>query len=207
MRGPVEQRAPAYSALKQGGQSLHRRARRGEVVEPPARPVTFYTVDLLAFAPPDRLALRVACSAGAYIRSLAHDLGLALGAFGHLDLLRREQAGAFALTGAYDLPSIEQAGRQHRLADLLLPLGAGLTLPSVVGSDAEILRFAHGQNVELAATVAAADELVQVYDGAGNLAGIARRLDTAPASALAGQSLWKAEKWLSNALEAYADLR
>ncbi len=207
-RGPVEQRAPVYSALKQDGQSLHRRARRGEVVEPPARPVTFYAIDLLAYAPPDRVALRVACSAGAYIRSLAHDLGLALGTFGHLDLLRREQAGVFDLTGAHDLPSIEQAGRQDQLASLLLPLGAGLPLPKLVGDDDEIQRFAHGQNVELAAPVAGDAALMQVYDNAGNLAGIARRLDAPPAvDAPAAHSLWKAEKWLSNALETYADLR
>jgi tRNA pseudouridine55 synthase len=101
------------------------------VVEPPARPVNFYAIELLAFAPPDRLALRVACSAGAYIRSLAHDLGLALGTAGYLDLLRREAAGAFTLADAHDLSAIEQAGRTQQLAELLLPLGAGLPLPQL----------------------------------------------------------------------------
>lgn len=201
-RGAIEQRAPAYSALKQGGESLHRRARRGEVVEPPARPVTFYAIELLAFAPPDRLALRVACSAGAYIRSLAHDLGLALGSAGYLDLLRREGAGAFTLADAHDLNAIEQAGRTQQLADLLLPLGAGLPLPSHVADPDTIVRFGHGQSVELAAAAGGDADLLQIYDSAGDLAGIARRLEGTP-----DHSRWKAEKWLANALEAHADLR
>ena len=206
-RGAVEQRAPVYSAIKQGGESLHRRARRGEVVEPPARPVTFYAIDLLAFAPPDRLALRIVCSAGAYIRSLAHDLGQALGTAGYLDLLRRETAGAFTLADAHDLNAIEQAGRTQQLAELLLPLGAGLPLPSYIASDGENERFGHGQTVELPTYPAAGADLLQVRDSAGNLAGIARRLAGTP-----DHSRWKAEKWLANALganalETYADLR
>jgi tRNA pseudouridine55 synthase len=206
-RGAVEQQAPAYSALKQGGVSLHRRARRGETVEPPARPVNFYAIELLAFAPPDRLALRVACSAGAYIRSLAHDLGLALGTAGYLDLLRREAAGAFTLADAHDLSAIEQAGRTQQLAELLLPLGAGLTLPQYVADADALQRFGHGQTVELAPAVGEDADLIQVYDSAGDLAGIARRLMGTP-----DHSRWKAEKWLATALKAndpetYADLR
>jgi len=197
-RGQVAQRAPVYSALKQDGESLHRRARRGEEVAAPAREVTFYTIDLLAFAPPDRLALRVACSAGAYIRSLAHDLGLALGTRGYLDLLRREQAGAFDLAAAHTLPAIEQASQTSELPGLLLPLGAGLPLPRVTASDDAIQRLGLGQMAELDAE--AGGDLVQVYDSGGRLAGIARCMD-------AGAARWKAEKWLANALEAYADLR
>lgn len=202
-RGTIMQRAPVYSALKQDGESLHRLARRGAAVEAPLRPVTFYTIDLLAFAPPARVALRVVCSAGAYIRSLAHDLGMALGTRGHLDLLRRERAGAFDLTGAHELAAVEQVARRNELGALLLPMGAGLAFPRMVGSADEIKRLGYGQIVELPAPDPDA-EMLQIYDAAGSLAGIARRLDTAPAP---GHALWKAEKWLSNALEANADLR
>ena len=204
-RGVVEQRAPVFSALKQDGKSLHQRVRRGEAVVAPLRPVTFYSIDLLAFAPPDRIALRVTCSAGAYIRSLAYDLGLALDTVGHLALLRREQVGSFALAAAHDLPSIERIAGAGALSDLLLPLGANLPFPALTVDSATIQQFGHGQVVELAesATIAAIS-LLQVYDAAGQLAGIARRLD---GTTTADTARWKAEKWLANALESYADLR
>jgi tRNA pseudouridine55 synthase len=193
-RGSVLQSPPVYSALKQGGESLHRKARRGESVVVEPRPVTFYHLELVAWPTPDRLALRIVCSAGAYVRSLAHDLGKALGCYGHLAVLRREAAGPFTLAEAQPLATIEQAARQGQLAGLLLPPGYGLDLPRLTLDAETIRRLGFGQQVRLPATVAAAasTDLAQAYTQRGDLAGIVRRLEQGNHDAL-----WKAEKWFA----------
>ncbi|MBA3530322.1 MAG: tRNA pseudouridine(55) synthase TruB, partial [Ardenticatenales bacterium] len=87
-RGDIWQKPPIFSALKQGGEPLYKKARRGESVEIEARPVTIYNLVLTFWNPPE-VGLYVHCSKGTYIRSLAHDLGVALGVGGHLKALRR----------------------------------------------------------------------------------------------------------------------
>lgn len=195
--GSVLQSPPIYSALKQGGESVHRKARRGETVILPPRPVTFYQLDLLAFHAPNRLCLRLVCSAGTYVRSLAHDLGQALGTVGHLALLRREAAGPFTLEDAHTLPAIEAAAQQNRLHELLLPPGHGLGLPRLTVSSDVARRLGFGQKVVLdeqaVETLAAGDELAQAYDEHGHFLGIARSLGQADG----GGTVWKAEKWLA----------
>jgi tRNA pseudouridine55 synthase len=86
-RGPQLQVPPQYSAIKRGGQKAYEAARRGEYIELEARPVEFYEITLTAWQPPE-LTLEVHCSAGTYIRALAHDLGQALGCGAHLAGLR-----------------------------------------------------------------------------------------------------------------------
>ena len=78
-RGDILQRPPIYSALKQGGESLHRKARRGESVSIVARPITVHSLHLVDWIEPNRIQLRIRCSAGTYVRSLAHDIGQILG--------------------------------------------------------------------------------------------------------------------------------
>ena len=104
-RGTISQLAPAYSAVKVGGQPLYRRARSGEVVERPARTVTIYQLDLLDWRD-TRLELRVHCSSGTYIRSLAHDLGQKLGCGAFLAGLRRTDVGSFSLADAVPLSEL-----------------------------------------------------------------------------------------------------
>jgi tRNA pseudouridine55 synthase len=90
-QGELNQVPPMYSAIKQGGKKLYELARKGETVERPARRI-WMEVSLLDFVLPD-IQLGVACSPGTYIRSLAHDLGAALGLGGHLVALRRLRSG------------------------------------------------------------------------------------------------------------------
>jgi tRNA pseudouridine55 synthase len=104
-RGRISQRVPPYSAVKQGGQPLYKQARRGVAVDLPQREVTLYALELLAFESPF-LTLRVASSSGTYIRSLAHDLGMALGCGGHVTALRRVAAGRFTLADAVPLDTL-----------------------------------------------------------------------------------------------------
>jgi tRNA pseudouridine55 synthase len=192
--GTVLQSPPVYSALKQGGESVHRKARRGEEVVLQPRPVTFEQLDLLHFEPPGRIVLRVRCSAGAYIRSLAHDIGEALGTVAHLSRLRREAVGPFTLDQAHTLATIEQAADTGRWSELLLPMGYGLPMPTIRLDGASIQRFGFGQKVPLPAETPGHDaqpELAQALDHAGYLVGILRNLGPAQN----GGSLWKAEKW------------
>jgi len=98
-RGTVRQRPPAYSAVKVDGERAYRRARRGETVEPAERDVEIATLEVTTFAPPD-VEFRATVSAGTYLRSLARDIGAALGCGGHLVALRRTNVGPFRLEDA-----------------------------------------------------------------------------------------------------------
>jgi len=194
LRGVVAQQAPRFSAIKQEGKTLYRLARRGETVEPPTRTVTFSTIDLLSFTPPDRVTLRVECSAGAYIRSLAHDLGVALNTGAYLQALRRETVGAFTLAEAHSLEAIEAAGHAGQLDALLLPLGDRLPLPRHHLDQEALRRLGFGQIVVLPHTACEAERsLAAAVDDAGALVGIMRRLSAAEAQP---GWCWKAEKWL-----------
>lgn len=196
-RGEILQTPPAYSALKQGGESLHRKARRGESVTIEPRPITIHQLQLLAFIPPNQISLRIHCSAGAYIRSLAHDLGQALQSYGHLSLLRREAVGSFTLADAYSLAAMEAKAQVEALEELLLPLGYGLPMP-VIPLDAEaITRLGHGQKVTLPAPLGDDQAtLAKAIATDGALVGILHRLGEA--SADGNNALWKAEKWFAN---------
>lgn len=98
-RGTFAQRPPAYSAVKIAGERAYRRARRGEEVAPPARMVTVTLLELEDFAPPD-FRFRATVSGGTYLRSLARDVGEALGCGAHLAELTRTAVGPFALADA-----------------------------------------------------------------------------------------------------------
>ncbi|MDQ6747523.1 MAG: tRNA pseudouridine(55) synthase TruB [Candidatus Dormibacteraeota bacterium] len=108
-RGPQQQLPPIYSAVQQGGKRLYELARRGVEVERTPRPVTIYRLELLEYAPPS-LSLLVECSKGTYIRSLAHDLGEALGCGAYLSGLVRTRHGPFRIEDAMSLADLEVAG-------------------------------------------------------------------------------------------------
>lgn len=104
-RGPIQQKPPIYSAIKKDGQPLYKLARAGVEVDVPSRDVTIHALEILAIDLPD-VRLRVACSSGTYIRSLAHDLGEALGCGGHVIDLRRTAVGDFAAAAAVPLDAL-----------------------------------------------------------------------------------------------------
>jgi len=92
--GEIEQVPPAYSAVKMGGETLYRKARRGESVEAPARRVSVYRFDPVRVDPP-RFDFVVECSGGTYVRTLVADVGTSLGCGAHLAALRRTAIGPF----------------------------------------------------------------------------------------------------------------
>lgn len=106
-RGEVEQIPPLYSAVKIGGRPAYRYARKGEDVPRPSRNITVRRIELTSFDPP-RFALSVACSRGTYVRSLVHDLGVALGCFAHVCGLKRLKTGDFTLAQALSLTELEE---------------------------------------------------------------------------------------------------
>lgn len=106
-RGTIAQRAPAYSAVKVGGEPLYARARRGETVEAPTREVTVRTLQVESIEG-DRIALFIECSKGTYIRSLAFDVGRRLGCGAHCLRLERTRVGPFTLAEAAPLEDLEQ---------------------------------------------------------------------------------------------------
>ena len=94
--GEIEQRPPRYSAVKVDGERLYDLARRGQGVDAPMRKVKIYEIELQRYAWPD-VEIRVACAGGTYVRSIARDLGVALGAGGYLAELCRTESGGFQL--------------------------------------------------------------------------------------------------------------
>ncbi len=119
-RGEIMQVPPMYSALKVGGQKLVDMARRGEVIERQARPITVHRLEATRISDTD-WALDVICSAGTYIRTLCADIGAALGCGGAMAALRRVEAGGFSLNDAHLLNDLEALPMEDRLA-LLLPV-------------------------------------------------------------------------------------
>jgi tRNA pseudouridine55 synthase len=129
-RGEILQVPPMYSALKHQGQRLYDLARKGIEVEREARSVTIYELRLEAFDA-EGLELEVHCSKGTYIRSLADDLGRALGCGGSVESLRRTAVGALEVREAHTLEHLESLADEDRPA-LLLPMDHIVTdLPSV----------------------------------------------------------------------------
>ena len=145
-RGSIEQVPPMYSALKQGGERLYKLARRGESVDRPARSVTIHELELLAWDG-EHLRLGVNCSKGTYIRSLARDLGEALGCGAHLSALRRTRSAAFDIADAVDLDELRAMDRDQARA-LLKPADQALSaLPAVQLDPASATRLLTGQRL------------------------------------------------------------
>ena len=147
--GPIRQVPPMYSALKRDGKPLYQLARQGLEVEREARAVTIHELQLLEFSG-DRCRLRVACSKGTYIRTLAEDIGKALGCGAHLTALRRTAVGALTIDRAVSLEQLNACSEAERAAYLQAPDSLLQSLPAVHLSDEATARFAHGNPVSVA---------------------------------------------------------
>lgn len=146
-KGEIDQQPPMYSAIQIGGQRLYELARKGQEVARPVRRVTIHEIRLIGFQPPD-LVIDVVCSKGTYIRSLAHDLGSALGLGAHLSGLRRTRSGAFTVDQAVPLEAVERTFEAGAGAALLLSADAVVVdLPRLSLDQPDVVRFQHGQRV------------------------------------------------------------
>lgn len=138
-RGEIEQVPPAAAAVKIRGEPLYRRLRRGEAVEAPSRRVTLDRLEMLEFtgAPDASAWLDISCSKGTYIRSLARDLGLALGSRAHLRFLLRTRSGPFRLDQAWTAEELEELGREEAQRQALIPSAQALSDWPAVQLDAD----------------------------------------------------------------------
>lgn len=144
--GDIKQTPPMYSALKHQGKALYEYARDGVDIERAARDVTIYQIDFHGFQN-HQLDMTVACSKGTYIRTLAEDIGAALGCGAHLAGLRRLTAGHFKLEDAITVEAFEAMTLEQRDACLLLPDATIATLPMVtIDADSEFYLL-RGQSV------------------------------------------------------------
>jgi len=136
--GDIEQVPPMFSALKLNGQPLYKLAREGIEVERKARPVTIYSIDLLAFRPgvQAEVDVEVHCSKGTYIRTLAEDMGQALGCGARVEKLHRTATGPFNVADAVTLEALEVErgeGEAEQLDHHLLPADTPVAnLPALV---------------------------------------------------------------------------
>lgn len=169
-RGTIDQVPPMYSALKRDGRPLYAYARAGQTVERPPRTVVVHEITLTAFEPPDRATLRVRCSKGTYIRSLAADLGHHLQVGAHLAELRRTASGPFRIEQAIPLETLAGLVAQGRPLPWLTPLEALAQLPRLSVDPAQALVLRRGQRMawsDLVRGAAIAGPACAVLDEAG----------------------------------------
>jgi tRNA pseudouridine55 synthase len=148
-RGEIEQVPPSYSAKKVAGKKLYELARSGEKVTPEPKTVVVHHLELEA-APPDQLLVEATTSSGFYVRSLAHDIGAALGCGGHLQHLLRTAIGPYAADRALSQEALQAAESAEVIIDgeAWIPLDdVALPFTEVELNSAAANRFVHGQEV------------------------------------------------------------
>jgi tRNA pseudouridine55 synthase len=176
-RGTYAQTPPAYSAKMVGGERAYALARKGKPVPSPAATVTVHALDLITFIPP-HARLRVRCSAGFYVRSLAHDVGKALGTGAILDALTRTEAAGFKLHEAVSFEQLVTAPRAD-LRCLARPMDSLLADWPAATLTSEGVEWArHGRDLgprQLVAPLAVIPEHVRLLSPDGRLIGLADR--------------------------------
>ncbi len=140
--GDIQQVPPVYSAIKKDGKKLYERARAGEDVQPDPRDVRIDALDIVEWGNPE-FTLDVTCGSGTYIRSLAHDIGQALGVGAHLSGLVRTRSGQFRVENAVSLDALQDSDdpAQH----LIPPRDALSDYPAVHLNAEEVEDVSHGR--------------------------------------------------------------
>jgi tRNA pseudouridine55 synthase len=164
--GSIMQIPPMYSAIKQGGQPLYKLARMGQEVERAARPVEIHSIELLSFTLPF-VSIRVTCSRGTYIRTLADDIGAMAGCGAALKELRRTASGPFEIGAASTLDALACAAEAGEVASLCIsPFEALAHLQDIPLTDAGLAKVSFGRSPLWQETTGNAD----VMSNAGELA-------------------------------------
>ena len=170
--GEIIQVPPMHSALKHQGKPLYEYIRKGVTIEREGRNVTIHELVLERFAG-DEMEISVRCSKGTYVRTLAEDIGNALGCGAHLRGLRRTAIAGFRLENAYGWDQLEAMGMQEREA-CLLPLDCMLQdMPMLELDVVQVTRMAQGQRLGIDTELP--DGKIRLY-GAGKFIGVAELL-------------------------------
>ncbi|GAA0407151.1 tRNA pseudouridine(55) synthase TruB [Cocleimonas flava] len=172
-RGAIEQVPPMYSALKHNGQPLYKLARQGIDIKRKPRDVTIHELVLIDKTE-DSITLDVRCSKGTYIRTLAQDIGEALGFGAHLSMLRRTHVSPFNCDKLYTIEDIEQLAETGKLEEALLPIDTALQeLPSLNLSEEETKLLRNGIKVKKADTPDS--DMIRLYNQNNTFIGIGRQ--------------------------------
>ncbi|WP_455374338.1 tRNA pseudouridine(55) synthase TruB [Limibacillus halophilus] len=148
--GEIEQTPPRYSAVKLQGERAYDLARDGQEFELKKRLVEIHELTLLDIPDEDHAELEMRCGKGVYVRSLARDLGEALGTHAHVSALRRTAVGAFTEDKSISLDSLESLGHSPAAFEHLLPIETALDdIPALALSEVEALSLKRGQSVSL----------------------------------------------------------
>ncbi|MGZ9808956.1 tRNA pseudouridine(55) synthase TruB [Pseudoroseicyclus sp. H15] len=152
-RGQIDQVPPAFSAVKVDGERAYDLARDGEAVELQARPLWVERLELIERPDDDTAVLEMVCGKGGYVRSIARDLGEALGCLGHVQALRRLWSGPFDIEEAVTLEALEALEGAEARDGQLLPLEASLEdLPQVTVPEASLAKLRNGNAASVIAS-------------------------------------------------------
>lgn len=144
-RGDIQQVPPQFSAVKVDGERAYDLARDGEQMDLAARPLWVDSLDLIERPDADHALLEMVCGKGGYVRSIARDLGAALGCLGHVLWLRREWSGPFEASDGVSLEDIDRLARTDEIDALLKPLELGLAdLPELPATPEGVARLKNG---------------------------------------------------------------
>jgi tRNA pseudouridine55 synthase len=186
--GEIEQTPPPYSAVKVNGRRAYDMARQGEEVELAPRKIQVHHLEVLEWAPPE-VVVDVHCSSGTYVRSLANDMGNALGTGAYLVGLRRTKSGRFSLRDATPLRKLQEAFQAGNWYQFLIPAAEALAdWPAVELNPDDVEEVRHGHRVK-AASDAPQPELVRGVSAAGELIAL-----MVPAAAEDGSAEWQPKK-------------
>lgn len=176
LTGQIMQVPPQFSAVKIDGQRAYKRAREGEEMELAARPLLVEDLDLAARPDADHAVLEMVCGKGGYVRSIARDLGAALGCHAHVTTLRRVWSGPFEAEDGVTLERIEELAKSPEIDALLRPLEDGLVdLPELRCTPEGAARLRNGNpGMVLTGDVEYGDEAWASLDGRAVAVGIYR---------------------------------
>ena len=165
--GDIEQVPPQFSAVKIDGERAYKRARDGEAMDLAARPLWVESLLLTDRPDADHVTLEMVCGKGGYVRSVARDLGQALGCFGHVRELRRIWSGPFDASEGLTMEEVEAMARTPELDAHLLPLEQGLhALPEVKTTAEGAVRLRNGNpGMVIAHDIEYGDECWASFDG------------------------------------------
>lgn len=166
-RGDILQVPPQYSAVKVEGERAYDLAREGVGMDLVARPLWVERLEILSRPDADHVELEMVCGKGGYVRSIARDLGQALGCLGHVRWLRREWSGPFRAAEGLGMGDIERMARTDALLDHLQPLQTGLAdLPELPATAEGAARLRNGNpGMVIASTAQFGDEAWASYQG------------------------------------------
>lgn len=166
-RGEIEQVPPQFSAVKVDGERAYDLAREGEVMDLAARPLWVERLEMLGRPDADHVDLEMVCGKGGYVRSIARDLGRALGCLGHVAWLRREWSGPFNASEGVSLEEIDRLAKSPEIDALLLPLELGLAdLPELPCTPEGAVRLKNGNpGMVFSSTAQYGDEAWASYQG------------------------------------------